>query len=171
MPALAAPIAAPGMPIATSPAVVAESGAPAPAWVMAQIADAARTQLKGDRKELTIVLDPPELGAIHIKVSTRGGEVLATIQTVHHAVREILDARLPELRQTLADAGLRLDQCTVSMQTQAEQGRHQQAHREQPYMWTPPRPNSPPTQPATPQAETTPHPALRVSQQLVDYLA
>jgi hypothetical protein len=47
------------------------------------------------------------------------GEVVARIETPYHTVCAALDSRLPELRQALEDAGIRVTTCQVSVQTQA----------------------------------------------------
>jgi flagellar hook-length control protein FliK len=87
------------------------------AWkVIEQLATAARFHVHGHSRELSVRLDPPELGTVHVRVVVQAdGQVVAQIQTASPAVREMLDGRLAELQQALNQAGLTIEGCSVSL--------------------------------------------------------
>jgi flagellar hook-length control protein FliK len=91
-----------------------------PQHVMTQVVSAARLTInQNGQQEMTVRLDPPELGTIHLKVATQAnGEMVARIETPNPVVRDMLDSRLAELRQSLFDSGIRVDRCTVALDMQ-----------------------------------------------------
>lgn len=135
-----------------------------------QVVSHAQVHLKGSQHEILVRLDPPELGAIHLKVTTEaGGQMVAHLEAATPMVRDLLDARLGELRQSLADAGINVNQCTVSLDMQAsQQGRHSgqpgQGHTGQATMAQQPLHDTMPEEPVL-------HAVTARSQGAVDYFA
>lgn len=134
--------------------------------VIAQVATAVRHHISGEMREMQIRLDPPELGMVHLQVIVRGEEMVAQLQASSPIARDLLEARLPELRERLQEAGLTISSCTVSLNAQQGQGD--------------PRQPWPATAPPAPQpggqmvAEPLPAPEAtprRSSSGLLDYLA
>lgn len=66
------------------------------------------------RAELT--LNPPELGALRVRVTLAGQAASVAFASEHAPVREAVEAALPQLRQILAERGLSLDHVHVSAQ-------------------------------------------------------
>ncbi len=140
--------------------------------VIEQIIRDVRHQGGDTRQEVTVRLDPPELGVIHLKVTTNaGGEVVAQIETANPQVRDLLDARLTELRRALGDAGVQVGQCSVSlnMQTSGGHGQAGMAHGQP--GWPAPQP---PLAAPPPTPEPAPEPVyrpIRTPEGAVDYFA
>ena len=71
-----------------------------------------------------IRLDPPELGALEIKIETKGDEARVTIVTSQLNVKEALDSQSSRLREMLQDQGFTSVEVDVKEQdqSQTEQG-------------------------------------------------
>jgi len=71
-------------------------------------------------KEATIQLDPPELGALQVKVSVNQDQAQVSFTVQHASVREALDQQSMRLREMFAEEGLNLADVDVSDQSQQE---------------------------------------------------
>jgi flagellar hook-length control protein FliK len=73
-----------------------------------------------------ILLDPPELGALEIKIQIQNEQTSVNFVTQTTAAKDVLDAQLPRLREMLESQGMNLDQVDVSdqqsRQEQSESG-------------------------------------------------
>jgi flagellar hook-length control protein FliK len=69
---------------------------------------------QGQLAELS--LNPPQLGALEVRVSISGGETTAQFFSANPAVREALDAAMPKLRELMAQAGIDLGEAEVREQ-------------------------------------------------------
>jgi len=58
-------------------------------------------------------LNPPQLGAIEVRLSLSGGEAGAQFFSPHPAVRDAIEAALPKLRELMAQAGIALGDAQV----------------------------------------------------------
>jgi|GEM_PF-1877319 len=58
-------------------------------------------------------LNPPQMGALEVRLSLNGGEVSAQFFSANPAVREAIDAALPRLRELMAQAGINLGDAGV----------------------------------------------------------
>lgn len=68
-----------------------------------------------------IQLDPPELGAMQIRVHIgHGDQVSVTFTSPNAAVRDALEQQMPRLREMFSEQGLDLNQSTVSDQSTRE---------------------------------------------------
>lgn len=100
----------------------------------------------GKPSELRLQLSPEHLGRMEIRVMSHEGNLSAQIRVDHTQAREMMQVQLAELRQTLADQGIKIDRLEVSvgqdqrrgepsftfggnLQQQADQQQQQQAHR------------------------------------------
>lgn len=72
------------------------------------IADQVRLHLEPRRPEVTVQLEPRQLGRMVIRLSMRAGELTARITTSVAETARLLDADAPLLFRTLADAGLKV---------------------------------------------------------------
>ncbi len=101
--------------------VAAEAPAPAEAGLPAPKASAVRAQaaywlgraVRIGRREATITLDPPELGRLRIHLRTEGQIVTARITAELPEVEALLREGVPEIRERLARAGLRVERLVV----------------------------------------------------------
>ncbi|MHB9110555.1 MAG: flagellar hook-length control protein FliK [Armatimonadota bacterium] len=107
-----------------------------PQRVIDRIVTAVRMEVHGARQELVVRLDPPELGTLHIKVSSgAGGGMTVQVEATAPWVRDMLDTRLQELRRSFTDLGINVEQCGVSMHMetnaqQASDGQPGMTHRQ-----------------------------------------
>lgn len=83
--------------------------------VIHQIVKTAKVSLFDTHADMTLRLDPPHLGVIHMKVIAEQGVVTASLKTSTETSRQILEANMPLLRQSLADAGIHVDAISVSV--------------------------------------------------------
>lgn len=79
------------------------------------------------RKEITIRLEPRELGSLLMKISQNGGEVEAKIEATEPAVRAALLDNRPTLDRSLAQKGMVLGDVTVNPQLGSDRnaGQHE----------------------------------------------
>ncbi|NWG86605.1 MAG: flagellar hook-length control protein FliK [Hydrogenophilaceae bacterium] len=61
-----------------------------------------------------LVLNPPQLGAVEVRLTMTGTEAGAQFFSPHQGVREAIEAAIPRLRDMMAEAGLSLGQASVS---------------------------------------------------------
>ena len=80
-------------------------------------------------KVAQIQLDPPELGAMQIRIHMQGGDqVSVSFTSPNPMVREALEQQMPRLREMFADQGLNLQDSSVADQSsQQRSGQHDQA--------------------------------------------
>ena len=100
----------------------AETKAMPGAEVIEQIASKTKIELSKGNKEITIRLDPPHLGKVDIKVSSEGGVITTRFEVTAPAVRNLLEANLDSLRSALEKSNLGIGQCTVSLNSNNQQG-------------------------------------------------
>ena len=95
-----------------------------------EIVRAAKVQLTEGGASMTMRLDPPHLGLLHMSVSAQQGTVTANLQTSTEAARNALQADLSLLKQALSDAGITVDSINVSLGAGAdyEQMLHSGSH-------------------------------------------
>lgn len=60
-----------------------------------------------------MVLNPPQMGRIEVSLSVTGDQANAVFTSANPTVRDALEAAMPRLRETLADAGIQLGQAQV----------------------------------------------------------
>lgn len=63
-------------------------------------------------------LDPPDLGPIRVTLTIQDGTAHAAFSSAHGAVRQAIEASMPQLQQALAQSGIALGQSQVSDQGQ-----------------------------------------------------
>ncbi|ANN78275.1 flagellar hook-length control protein FliK [Bordetella flabilis] len=69
-----------------------------------------------DAQTAQLRLDPPDLGPLQVTIKITDGVAQASFVSAHAAVRQALESALPQLQQTLAQAGISLGQTSVSDQ-------------------------------------------------------
>ena len=80
------------------------------------LADKIQTMVKGDLKHAFIRLDPPELGALEIRVQVNHDQTHIQIVSPSGQVREALESQSVRLREALAEQGLNMANLDVSDQ-------------------------------------------------------
>jgi flagellar hook-length control protein FliK len=58
-------------------------------------------------------LNPPQMGALEVRLTVSGGEATAQFFSPNPVVRDALDAAMPKLRELMAEAGLSLGEAEV----------------------------------------------------------
>ncbi|MEJ5242881.1 MAG: flagellar hook-length control protein FliK [Desulfomicrobiaceae bacterium] len=81
--------------------------------IVEQTAQAMVRQLSPGIKQLTIQIEPQDLGPIHVALQVRGGEVHAVLRPAHPETSQILNAHLPGLRQELERQGFQVARLDV----------------------------------------------------------
>lgn len=76
--------------------------------------------------EAELKLTPSNLGSIEVRISMSGEEASINLSSPHLAVREVLEASIPRLREFMESTGLSLGDVNVS----SEQGSKQQAQQD-----------------------------------------
>lgn len=66
------------------------------------------------RQTAQLRLNPPDLGPLEISLTLSGDDASAQFVSAHAAVREALEAAMPQLREMLADSGIILGEASVS---------------------------------------------------------
>jgi flagellar hook-length control protein FliK len=90
------------------------------AKIINQIANTMTIRTNGTQNEVHINLDPPSLGKVRMNITTSGDTVRATIVAENHAVKQVIETNFNQLRDAMADQGLKLDSFTVTVGGESE---------------------------------------------------
>jgi len=90
-----------------------------PQKLVHQIVKAARVSLSRGSGEMSLRLEPPELGSVQVRVLAEEGTVTASLRVSTEAAKQIFEADLSLLRQSLSDAGIHVDSVSVSLSADA----------------------------------------------------
>lgn len=105
-------------PTAERPVAVASSQSVDPVErtsVIHQIVRTAKTHVFDGGGEIAMRLEPAHLGSISMRVTADNGVITAHLRTGNDSVRQVLEAEIVALRQSLADSGIRVDSISVSV--------------------------------------------------------
>ncbi|MFA5536008.1 MAG: flagellar hook-length control protein FliK [Bacillota bacterium] len=80
-----------------------------------QIIQSGKLKLLGQKQEIEIQLKPEHLGRLALKVTAENGILTARFLVENYQVSRALDQNLTNIRQTLADQGISLDQVQVEV--------------------------------------------------------
>ncbi len=80
-------------------------------------------------REITLKLDPPQLGEITARMQIKGGELMVQLQVSSQQTRDLLDRELQTLRSQLKESGLAGAQIKVEMQSERHGQSQQQANQ------------------------------------------
>lgn len=80
-------------------------------------------------REITIKLDPPQLGEMTARMQIKGGELIVQLQVSSQQTRDLLDRELQTLRSQLKESGLAGAQIKVEMQSERHGQSQQQANQ------------------------------------------
>jgi flagellar hook-length control protein FliK len=96
----------------------AEGRPPAPLRspaVLEQVLDGARWLARPGRHEISLRLEPPELGAVHVRATLESGVLEIRIRAEVEPVQQALQQDLPRLRAALVELGLAPGRLTVEL--------------------------------------------------------
>ncbi len=96
------------LPITAMPAKASPASA-----ILGQVIEQLSLRVKEGQSEIHLKLDPPSLGSVRMNVAAIGDQVRAVIITDHHAVKQVIESQLSELRSNLAGQGVKVDSFTV----------------------------------------------------------
>jgi len=94
------------------------------------------SSVSGGAKRMVLRMHPAELGSLKVELMVEGDRVRANLHAQSLQVQEVLERNLPQLRNALAEQGLKIDQFQVdvnrdqSQQQQFEQLAQQQQQRQ-----------------------------------------
>lgn len=91
-----------------------------PTYVVRQVSDQIALMARNNQSQLRLALKPPELGELTIKLSLREGVLKATLVADSASAKQTLEAGLNELKQQLAQQGLKLERMEVVISPDAE---------------------------------------------------
>lgn len=110
----------------TAPAPQSVTNAQTPTAVrtpdpVAQVADGivthAHVVARGGETEFRLRLDPPELGAVKVRLVADGDGIRGQVVVSNDAIRRMIESQLPELRQRLEQAGVAVQNFDVATDT------------------------------------------------------
>ncbi len=120
----------------TTPMVQLPSGQQvAESQIFDQVVARFSSGINGGTKRMVLRMQPAELGSLKIELMVEGDRVRANLQAQSMQVQEVLERNLPQLRNALAEQGLKIDQFQVDVnkdqsQQQFEQMAQQQQERQ-----------------------------------------
>ena len=100
------------------------------ARVINQIINKVSLRSNGSQSEMKIRLDPPSLGTIRMNVTTAGNSVRMVVIAESHAVKQIIENNLIQLRDSMQSQGLKVDSFTVLVGGNEGQGGQQNTSHE-----------------------------------------
>lgn len=90
-----------------------------PQWAQ-QVGDRVQWLVGQNLQQADIRLNPPELGALEVRIQVQGDQANVNFSSPHAVVRDALDAAMPRLREMLQAHGLTLGDVNVSGQALAQ---------------------------------------------------
>lgn len=113
--------------VTTDAAAVAE--VPASPWlqVVRQLEQRGPGELRPDGQTLELQLHPAELGTVRLRLTYNAGQLAAELQVATAAVKEALEAGLPQLRETLQAQGFDVHGLSVDVRDGGERNGHARA--------------------------------------------
>ena len=78
--------------------------------------------VNGDTGRMVLRLQPAELGSLRIELMVEGDRIRANLHAQSHQVQEVLERNLPQLRNALAEQGLKIDQFQINVDQRQQSG-------------------------------------------------
>jgi len=88
---------------------------------MDQIFESIQSSVQQDSKQITIRLNPPELGKVFIKFQENNGHIIGVLRVSEAQTRYEIEKALPQLIQNLVDSGVVIKRLDVVMAEQPQQ--------------------------------------------------
>jgi flagellar hook-length control protein FliK len=83
-----------------------------------------------DAQVAELRINPPELGPVEVRLTLSGDQAAVQFTSAHAEVRNVLEAAIGRMRETMAEAGIALGQTSVSAESFRDQGAGQSDGRE-----------------------------------------
>ena len=80
-----------------------------------QFAEQAKVHIAQDATKMEMLLNPEHLGKLYLEITEQEGAITAKIQTQNAVVKEALEAQIADLRQSLNQAGVKVDAIEVTI--------------------------------------------------------
>jgi len=96
-----------------------------PAWDQA-LGQKVVWMVAGEQQSASLTLNPPDLGPLQVVLNVSNSQANATFIAAQPEVRQALEAAMPKLRDMLGEAGIQLEQSSVSSGTPNQQGGFEQ---------------------------------------------
>ncbi|KMP12071.1 hypothetical protein UR09_01960 [Candidatus Nitromaritima sp. SCGC AAA799-A02] len=87
--------------------------APVESRVIDQIVNRISMRSSGSQNEVKVRLDPPSLGTVRMNISSSGDGVRTVIVAENHAVKQVIENNLSQLRDSMTAQGLKIEGFTV----------------------------------------------------------
>jgi flagellar hook-length control protein FliK len=91
------------------------------ASVSKQIQESIHSSLRQDEQQITIRLNPPELGRVSIQFREQDGQLVGLLEVSKAQTRAEIQQALPQIIQNLADSGVQVKRLEVLLTNQQEQ--------------------------------------------------
>jgi len=86
-----------------------------------QVQESIQSSLHQGAKQITIRLNPPELGNVSLKFEEKGGEITGLLQVSKIETRYQVEQAVPQIIRNLADAGIVIKKLEVTLSSTSEQ--------------------------------------------------
>jgi len=99
--------------------------------ILQQVLDKVHVQLNDGRSEIRVALRPPDLGRVHLTISTDQNLVTVKIVADLPVVRDVIESQIHQLKSELMGHGLEVEQINVELQSESGfsgQGRRDADH-------------------------------------------
>ncbi|SDZ74150.1 hook-length control protein FliK [Desulfuromusa kysingii] len=115
-----------------TPVVQLASGQQVPeSQVIDQVVTHLSGSVNGDTGRMVLRLQPAELGSLKLELIVEGDRIKANLHAQTHQVQEVLERNLPQLRNALAEQGLKIDQFQVNVDQQQQDGQFENLSQQQ----------------------------------------
>ncbi|CAH8184785.1 flagellar hook-length control protein FliK [Vibrio aestuarianus] len=86
-----------------------------------QMAERVQMMMSKNLKHVDILLDPPELGRLQIRMNMNGDGATVHFTVANHQARDAIEQSMPRLREMLAQQGVQLGDTSVQQQNTGQQ--------------------------------------------------
>ncbi|MHC5077177.1 MAG: flagellar hook-length control protein FliK, partial [Planctomycetota bacterium] len=98
----------------------------ASAAVGRQIQESIQSSFANEQQQITINLQPPELGKVTIKFEQQGDDITGQLEVTKAETRSQITEQLPEIIRNLAEAGIQIKKIDVNLAEQYEQDNYKE---------------------------------------------
>lgn len=100
--------------------------------IIQQVTEQLKVSMTSDETSIEMQLNPENLGKIYVNVSQKNSQITAHMMVMNEVVREALESQLGNLRETLSQAGVKVDAVEVTVAShEFEQNLEQNSSKEQ----------------------------------------
>ncbi|MBN1957459.1 MAG: flagellar hook-length control protein FliK [Desulfuromonadales bacterium] len=115
-----------------TPVIHLDSGqAVAESQIFDQVVTHLSGSFNGESGRMVLRLQPAELGSLKLELKIEGDRVQANLHAQNQQVQEVLERNLPQLRNALAEQGLKIEQFQVNIDRQQQGGQFENLAQQQ----------------------------------------